>query len=80
MQDNKTFIFESPDGGKTITKRPFGSDIDKRELVEAKKEFSWPLMKDCITEQDKEAMIDFLKNNSRLTNGPKVKKFEQAGS
>ena len=80
MQDNKTFIFESPDGGKTITKRPFGSDIDKRELVEAKKQFSWPLMKDCITEQDKEAMIDFLKNNSRLTNGPKVKKFEQEWS
>ena len=27
----------------------------------------WPLMKDCITDSDKEAMIDFLKNNSRIT-------------
>lgn len=39
--------------------------------------FSWPLMKDCITEQDKIAMIDFIKSTSRFTNGPKVKKFEE---
>ena len=68
--DNKTYIYESPDGGKTVYKRPFG-ELGERELVKEDKEFSWPLMKDCITDSDKEAMIDFLKNNSRLTNPPK---------
>jgi len=28
-----TFIYESPDGGKTVTKRPFGGDIEEREAV-----------------------------------------------
>ena len=37
----------------------------------------WPLMKDCITEDDKSAMIDFIQNAGRFTNGPMVKKFEQ---
>lgn len=27
------FIFESPDGGKTVTKRPFGSDISERVTI-----------------------------------------------
>lgn len=26
-------IFESPDGGKTVYERPFGSDISERTLV-----------------------------------------------
>ena len=78
--DNKTYIYESPDGGKTVYRRERGNFTADRELVEEEKEFSWPLMKDCITEQDKEAMIDFLKNNSRLTNGPKVKQFEKEWS
>jgi len=26
-------IFESPDGGKTVTARPFGADISEREIV-----------------------------------------------
>lgn len=33
-------------------------------------------MKDCITEEDKLSMIDFIKNTSRFTNGPKVREFE----
>ena len=37
----------------------------------------WPLMKDCITAEDKAAMIDFIQNAGRFTNGPMVKKFEQ---
>lgn len=41
---------------------------------------NWPLMKDCITEQDKLNMIDFIKSTSRFTNGPKVKKFEEEWS
>jgi len=26
-------IFESPDGGKTVTARPFGSDVSERETI-----------------------------------------------
>jgi len=26
-------IYESPDGGKTVTRRPFGSDISEREVI-----------------------------------------------
>ena len=36
----------------------------------------WPLMKDCITPKDKDAMIDFIKNTNRFTNGPKVRELE----
>ena len=40
----------------------------------------WPLMKDCITSEDKNAMINFIENAGRFTNGPMVKKFEQEWS
>lgn len=40
----------------------------------------WPLMKDCITEEDKSLMINFISNTNRFTNGPKVKEFENAWS
>ena len=40
----------------------------------------WPLMKDCITAEDKTAMIEFIQNAGRFTNGPMVKKFEQEWS
>ena len=40
----------------------------------------WPLMKDCITADDKSIMIDFITNAGRFTNGPMVKKFEQEWS
>ena len=39
-------IFESPDGGKTVTARPFGADISEREIVFEKKE-------DTITEDER---------------------------
>jgi len=33
-QDSKvSYIFESPDGGKTVTSRRFGADIKDREVV-----------------------------------------------
>ena len=60
MKDSK-FIYESPDGGKTVYKREFGEASSKRELVNLE-EFSWPLMKDCITEEDKAAMINLTKS------------------
>ena len=40
----------------------------------------WPLMKNCITEDDKKAMIDFITSTDRFTNGPKVKEFEKEWS
>lgn len=29
-----SFIYESPDGGKTVTRRPFGGDISEREVIQ----------------------------------------------
>jgi hypothetical protein len=29
-----TYIYESPDGGKTVSRRPFGSDVDEREVIQ----------------------------------------------
>ena len=40
----------------------------------------WPLMKDCITEEDKQSLVDFIQTSNRYTNGPKVKQFEQEWS
>ena len=31
--DKDTYIFESPDGGKTVTRRPIGSDTTDKEVV-----------------------------------------------
>lgn len=77
MKENK-YIYESPDNGKTIYRREFDKH-NKRELVNTEP-FSWPLMKDCITDTDRDAMINFLKTAGRLTNGPMVKKFEKEWS
>jgi len=34
MEDGKVpDIFESPDGGKTVTRRPFGADVSEREVI-----------------------------------------------
>lgn len=43
-------------------------------------DFKWPLMKDAITEQDKAALIEFIQNTNKFTNGPMVRKFEQEWS
>jgi CDP-6-deoxy-D-xylo-4-hexulose-3-dehydrase len=43
------------------------------------KTFYWPLMHEAITREDREVLIDYLKqDNPRLTNGPKVEEFEHA--
>ena len=39
-----------------------------------------PLMSNNILEEDKEALINFLRTSDRLTNGPKVVEFEEAWS
>ena len=30
-----TFIYESPDGGKTVTQRPFAGDISERVVIQS---------------------------------------------
>ena len=40
----------------------------------------WPLMKDCITDEDKQSLVDFIQTSNRYTNGPKVKEFEKMWS
>lgn len=44
------------------------------------KKLDWPLMHNNITEDDRNVMIDFLKSDPILTNGPKVREFEEAWS
>lgn len=31
--EKETWIYESPDGGKTVTRRPFMGDISEREVI-----------------------------------------------
>ena len=40
----------------------------------------WPLMKDCITKEDKDSLVNFIQTSNRYTNGPKVKEFEEKWS
>lgn len=40
----------------------------------------WPLMKNSITQSDKEAMLSFIDHSDRYTNGPRVKDFEKMWS
>lgn len=34
LEKDTTFIYESPDGGKTVTRRPIGGDISDREVIQ----------------------------------------------
>ena len=49
-------------------------------MLTQENKLNWPLMKDCITAEDKTAMVEFIQNAGRFTNGPMVKKFEQEWS
>lgn len=31
--EKETWIYESPDGGKTVTVRPFGGDVSDRKVI-----------------------------------------------
>ena len=33
LEKAKTFIYESPDNGDTVTRRPFNGDISDREVI-----------------------------------------------
>jgi CDP-6-deoxy-D-xylo-4-hexulose-3-dehydrase len=42
-------------------------------------EFAWPLMKNNISRSDLDAVIQYLQQDDpKLTNGPKVREFEDA--
>mgnify|MGYP003704063477 CR=1 FL=1 len=41
-------------------------------------EFNWPLINDNVSKTDRQVLSDFILSGERLTNGPKVKEFEQA--
>ena len=36
--DNPAWIYESPDGGKTITRRKMGEDVSEREVLTDKQQ------------------------------------------
>ena len=40
----------------------------------------WPLMKDIISQEDKQKMADFCLTANKFTNGQKVREFEQVWS
>ena len=42
-----TFIYESPDGGETITRRPFGGDIEDREVIKEPQELTEEELKEA---------------------------------
>ena len=33
QEDTSAKIFESPDGGRTVTSRPFGADVSERKTI-----------------------------------------------
>ena len=47
MQEDK-LIFESPDGGKTVTSRPFGGDVNDKTIVQ-QPEISKEVKRDAYT-------------------------------
>lgn len=62
MQEEKyiKYIFESPDNGKTVTRRPFGSSIYEKEVIrqpivsEGHKKLAYQI----LTEYPEEAILE----------------------
>lgn len=42
--------------------------------------YTWPLINDNVTASDRKVLSNFILDNQRLTNGPKVKQFEEVWS
>ena len=42
--------------------------------------YKWPLINNNVTDRDKKVLCDFIANNERFTNGPKVEEFEKRWS
>jgi hypothetical protein len=44
-----TFIYESPDGGETVTRRPFNGDVKDREVIKLPQANSYELKQKAYT-------------------------------
>lgn len=52
------FIYESPDGGKTITQRPFGAPLSERVVIDKSKSSIFPPEVEYTDEYYKSTFID----------------------
>ena len=52
------FIYESPDGGNTITKRPFGAPLSERVIIAKSKSSIFPPEVEYTDEYYKSTFID----------------------
>lgn len=57
MQEEKyiKYIFESPDNGKTVTRRPLGGDISDREIIKQ------PIVSEGHKKQAYQILVDYPK-------------------
>ena len=57
MQEEKpiSYIFESPDNGETVTRRPFGGSIQEREVIKQ------PIVSEGHKKQAYQILIDYPK-------------------
>jgi len=54
------YIYESPDGGKTVTRRPFNGDIEDREII------LQPSNEEVIAEQAQDIIFGYKKEAIEL--------------
>ena len=54
------YIYESPDGGKTVTRRPFDGDVQDREII------LQPSKEETITEQAQDIVSGYKKEAIEL--------------
>lgn len=57
MQEEKytRYIFESPDGGETVTRRPFGGDVSTREVIKK------PILSEGTKQQAYNILVEYSK-------------------
>jgi hypothetical protein len=55
MQEEQTYIYESPDKGETVTRRPFGTSIYEREVIKQ------PVVSEGHKKQAYQILIDYPK-------------------
>jgi hypothetical protein len=60
MPKNKQYIYESPDGGKTVTRRAMGSDMKEKVYLHG------PEFNEMLPSEKKQIGIDILQGISKL--------------
>ena len=55
MQEQQTYIYESPDGGETVTRRPFGGDVSTREIIKE------PILSEGTKQQAYNILVEYPK-------------------